>query len=128
MPVSSLLSHVGSVLFGGEQSFFYTSTPTDAAISLRWRCQKAGPWLLRVRPAWRRDARPRVRAGALCAFQSAEYCGHTFGFGVPAFPDPCIADALAGRPLCKTQKDQRSPECSYPGHTVARSVHAPTQE
>src|SRR5579872_4492258 len=128
MPVSPFFSDVGSVLFAGEESFFYTSNPTGGATGPWWRCQKAGPCQRPVRPAWRRAAPPRVGADALCVFRSTVYGGQPNGFAVRVCHALCIADAPVARRQCKTLKHPRSPGCSCHDHRVARSVHASIQE
>jgi len=37
MPGGSFFHHVGAILFGGEQSFFYTSNPIGQAIDPPWK-------------------------------------------------------------------------------------------
>src|SRR6202051_5001 len=59
MPSSSFFGHVRPVLFGGDQSFFYTSSPSAEAINPSWKFGRAGPCERPTRPAWRRAARDR---------------------------------------------------------------------
>ena len=71
MPSSSFFGHVRPVLFGGDQSFFYTSSPAAEAINRSWKFGRAGPCEHPTRPAWRRVDRTAVVAAAVCVPWSA---------------------------------------------------------
>ena len=67
MPASSFFGHVRSVLFGGGQSFFYTSSPVAEAINRSWKFGRAGPCEHPTRLAWRRADRTAALAAAVSA-------------------------------------------------------------
>lgn len=65
MPWSSFFGHVRPVLFGGGQSFFYTSSPVSEAINQSWKFGRAGPCQHPTRLAWRRADRIAALAAAV---------------------------------------------------------------
>ena len=66
MPSRSFFGHVRPVLFGGGQSFFYTSSPAAEAINRSWKFGRAGPCERPTRLAWRRADPTAALAAAVC--------------------------------------------------------------
>src|SRR5208282_5179405 len=88
MPVCSFFGHVGAVLLGGVQRFFYSSTPAAAAINPRSKFRMDDPALSPTPPAWHPAGRPPAFAGKPCAGGSEASCVRTGGFEVPRCPGP----------------------------------------
>ena len=80
MPMHPLFDHVGAVLLGGVQRFFYRSTPACAATHPPSKSQTDGPGAHPTRPASHRAARPPVVAGGPCAWRLTASCARTNGF------------------------------------------------
>ena len=119
MPVRSSFGHVRPVLFGGGQSFFYTSSPVAEARDPPWKSGTAGPTVRLTRPAWRRVAQTAVLRAAVSAPRSAACGVRCDESAAPA----CRAVETAGargapRPR-KNPKIVQFRECSCLARTVA---------
>ena len=88
VPVRPLFGHVGPVLLGGVQRFFYSSTPAAAAINPPSKFQTDDPDASPTPPAWHPAGRPPAFAGGPCAGRSGASCVRTSGFAVPRCPAP----------------------------------------
>ena len=97
MPTRSFCGHVGTVLLGGVQRFFYTSSPAAVAINPPSKSERGGRGASPVRPGWHRVARPPVVAGGLSGAGSTGFCARTGEFGVAVCRVPSTA---AGHRRC----------------------------
>src|SRR5208283_645288 len=128
MPAGSLCCHVGAVLFGGVQCFFYTSTPTDAATNPRLMSRTGGPSAHLTRPAWHRVERLPTSAADPDAGRSAGSCVRTDGSAAPACPAPETADVPGAQPPHSNRRTPRSGGCLCLGRKALECAGAPAQE
>jgi len=124
MPASSFFGHVGPVLFGGHQSFFYTASPVAEAINRWWKFGKAGPCERPTRLAWRRVDPTAAVAAAACVPWSAACDARSNASAAAAYRVAETAGALGVPPLRKNRKIGQSHECPCRVHRVEESAHA----
>src|SRR5579863_129270 len=127
MPSSSFFGHVGPVLFGGDQSFFYTSIPSAEAINPSWKLGSAGPCGRPTRLVWRRAARTTTLAAALCVPWSATCDARLNESWAAACRAVETADARVAPQPRKNQRIEQSHDCSCLVRRVAEYVDVQAQ-
>ena len=124
MPLSSFFGHVRPVLFGGHQSFFYTSSPVAEAINRPWKFGRAGPCEHPVRLAWRRVDRTATVAAAVSVPWSGACDARSNASAAAAYRVAETAGAPGVPPLRKNRKIEQSRECPCLDHRVEESADA----
>ena len=128
VPVCPAFGHVGPMLLGGVQRFFYGSTSAAAATNPLSKFQTDNPAGFPTPPAWHRVGRPPAFVAGSCAGRSRASCVRTSGFAVPRCPAPCNVAEPGARPLRNNRSRRQFPRCFCLGHRASGCVPASPQE